>query len=237
MPGRCLVDLILGNAQVSTTLTISVPVSCLTPDDAEPTGDGPPHAAGTDLVADKGADGSAVEPDPAGRADPAGSETGAAADGLQAAVQRRWATGAPGCAIPGIGIIPAAALQTLLGRFGVRVSRMLVDARTGVTIETGSAAYRPPARLQQFVRARDGTCRFPGCRVAARRCQLDHVKPWPHGPTAPGNLICLCTHHHRLKTHTRWRPRLHPDGTVTWTDPFGQTYQSNPADHLRAHVA
>ncbi|CAN5732479.1 hypothetical protein BH24ACT8_BH24ACT8_24580 [soil metagenome] len=63
------------------------------------------------------------------------------------------------------------------------------------------------------------------------------MKPWPHGPTAPGNLICLCTRHHRLKTHTRWRPRLHPDGTVTWTDPFGQTYQINPADHLRAHVA
>ncbi|MDQ3358774.1 MAG: hypothetical protein M3424_04650 [Actinomycetota bacterium] len=64
-------------------------------------------------------------------------------------------------------IIPAAALQTLLGRFGVRVSRMLVDAQTGVTIETGSAAYRPPARLQHYVRARDGTCRFPGSRPGA----------------------------------------------------------------------
>ncbi len=81
-----------------------------------------------------------------------------------------------------------------------RLSRMLVDAQTGVTIETGSTAYRPPARLQHYVRARDGTCQFPGHRVAARPAQLDHVLPWPLGQTAPDNLICLCTHHHRLKT-------------------------------------
>ncbi len=54
------------------------------------------------------------------------------------------------------------------------------------------------------------------------------MKPWPHGPTAPGNLICLCTHHHRLKTHTRWRLTLHPDLRVEWTSPTGRTYVVRP---------
>ena len=50
-----------------------------------------------------------------------------------------------------------------------------------------------------FVRTRDQHCRFPGCAVRARYCDLDHVVPWPSGPTAPRNLICLCRRHHRVK--------------------------------------
>jgi len=52
------------------------------------------------------------------------------------------------------------------------------------------------------VRARDGTCRMPGLHDPAHRCQLDHVTPFPHGPTEPANLACLCTTHHGFKLHT-----------------------------------
>lgn len=114
---------------------------------------------------------------------------------------------------------------------------MLVDSQTGVTCETQSRCYTPSAFIRAFVQARDGTCRFPGCRVKARRCQVDHVVPWPDGPTEPANLICLCTHHHRFKTSGRWRPVLHPDGTVTWTDPFGDNWITYPVDHLDLQTA
>ncbi len=213
-----LVDLILGNADVTTTLTIAVPLSCLA-----------------------SADGQATQrPDATGTGTQTHTETRADNQVKTDSGTPGWSPrpGAPmGCTIPGIGIIPAQALQTLLQRFDIQISRMLVDADTGATRETSSTTYRPPARLRHHVQARDGTCRFPGCRISATRCQLDHIDPWPLGRTAPDNLICLCTHHHRLKTHTRWQPHLHPDGTVTWTDPFKQTYQTHPANHLQTYVA
>ncbi|MDP8977553.1 MAG: HNH endonuclease [Actinomycetota bacterium] len=37
------------------------------------------------------------------------------------------------------------------------------------------------------------------------------------GPTDPGNLILLCRAHHRAVHEGGWRPRLHPDGRVTFT--------------------
>ena len=92
--------------------------------------------------------------------------------------------------------------------------------------------YRPPQALAQRVRQRDGRCRFPGCHVAARFCDLDHVRPWPLGATADHNLISLCRRHHRIKQRLRWRALLHPDGTVTWTDPTGRQRTTTPVDAL-----
>ena len=61
---------------------------------------------------------------------------------------------------------------------------------------TAATSYRPSASLESLVRMRDGRCRFPGCSVAARFCDLDHVRPWPAGPTAAANLMCLCRRGH-----------------------------------------
>ncbi|MGZ5393916.1 MAG: HNH endonuclease signature motif containing protein [Mycobacterium sp.] len=60
--------------------------------------------------------------------------------------------------------------------------------------------YRPSAKLDRFVRARDLTCRFPGCTMPAEFCDIDHVIPYPLGATHPSNLACLCRKHHHLKT-------------------------------------
>ena len=45
------------------------------------------------------------------------------------------------------------------------------------------------------------------------------------------NLICLCKHHHRLKHGTAWKAFLAEDGTVTWTDPYGDEYVTYPVDY------
>lgn len=101
--------------------------------------------------------------------------------------------------------------------------------------EDPSPTYRIPAEMARLVRLRDGCCRFPGCATPARQCDLDHVRPWPDGPTAPTNLIALCRRHHRIKQRPGWNLRLHPDATITWRDPTGAEHTTWPVDHL--HLA
>ena len=105
--------------------------------------------------------------------------------------------------------------------------------RRGRARVTESEAYRPPQALIDLVRARDGRCRFPGCTINARFCDLEHVTPWPLGPTHPANLMCLCRRHHRVKQTLRWRVRIDPDATVTWTDPTGTLRTTLPLDFLQ----
>lgn len=89
--------------------------------------------------------------------------------------------------------------------------------------------YRPLKALADFVRCRDGTCRFPGCTRSALTADLDHTVPYPFGPTAASNLACLCREHHLLKTFwAGWDSRQFPDGTIVWTDPDGRTHTTHP---------
>lgn len=146
-----------------------------------------------------------------------------------------------GIEVPGVGVIPARYITTLINTFGVTITRMLVDNRTGTVLETGAEAYRPPVRMARQVRLRDGTCRFPNCTVRAERCDLDHVIPWPRGQTRADNLIALCRHHHRLKTITGWNPELMQgetlSGVVRWTDPYGEVWETRPVDHTQLTAA
>jgi len=95
------------------------------------------------------------------------------------------------------------------------------------------AQYRPSAKLAAFIRARDLTCRAPGCDVPASRCEVDHVIPWSEGgPTHASNLSCKCSTHHLVKTFWGWRDRQLPDGTLIWTLPSGQTHVTTPGSTL-----
>ncbi len=114
------------------------------------------------------------------------------------------------------------------------------DPLTGARLDPGddlaTAAYRPGDDLAALVRARDGRCRFPGCSVAARFCDLDHVRPWPLGATTATNLLTLCRRHHRIKQRPGWRLALAPDGVATWTDPTGLVRTTAPLNALHALV-
>jgi hypothetical protein len=92
--------------------------------------------------------------------------------------------------------------------------------------------YTPSRKLADFVRCRDLTCRFPGCDEPAYGCDLDHIIPYPVGPTCASNLGCLCRKHHLLKTFWGWLARQLPDGTTIWTAPSGQTYTTYPGSRL-----
>jgi hypothetical protein len=93
--------------------------------------------------------------------------------------------------------------------------------------------HRPGAALEEFIRMRDLTCRFPNCDVPAHGCDIDHRIPWPAGLTHPSNLRALCRKHHLLRTfHSGWSDVQLPDATIIWTSPTGHTSTTVPASRL-----
>jgi hypothetical protein len=123
---------------------------------------------------------------------------------------------------------------------GPIIRRLALQAVIKRIIHPGTAPperrYVPSRALADFVRCRDLTCRFPGCDVAAQRCDIDHTIPYPAGSTCASNLKCLCRFHHLLKTFWGgaggWRDRQEPDATIIWTTPGGQTYTTAPGSRL-----
>jgi hypothetical protein len=89
--------------------------------------------------------------------------------------------------------------------------------------------YTPNAALHRFLRARDQHCRFPGCRIPALRCDVDHTNDHARGgPTDVGNLAHLCRRHHVLKHAEPWTVTQRPGGVLQWTSPLGHTYSTHP---------
>ena len=112
----------------------------------------------------------------------------------------------------------------------VTLRRLVTDPVTGHLLDCGRTTYQAPARLRDFINARDRVCRFPGCNRAASRCQLDHVISWNDGgETRTDNLGPLCVRHHQLKTHAHWDIiESHADGRCTWRSPQGRRYDVDP---------
>jgi hypothetical protein len=130
----------------------------------------------------------------------------------------------------GYGPITAAAARRLAADADATWRRVLTDPRSGAVLDVGHHRYRPPAAMAEHVRHRDLTCTFPGCRVPAQACDLDHLVPYdpgdPAGRTAADNLVPDCRHHHRVKHLRGWSVRRDADGSVLWTTPSGRRYRT-----------
>lgn len=112
-------------------------------------------------------------------------------------------------------------------------TRILTHPETGAFLSYGRDTYRVPADLAGYVRVRDGTCRFPGCTVTARRTELDHTDDWAEGgATSADNLGCLCLKHHRLKHRGGWRVAQTGGGSLEWTSPIGRLHRTQPEHAL-----
>ncbi|WP_061682867.1 HNH endonuclease signature motif containing protein [Microbacterium laevaniformans] len=106
------------------------------------------------------------------------------------------------------------------------LARVLTDPVDGTVIAVDR--YRTAGPQRRFLRARDQHCRFPGCRRAAIRCEIDHTIDHARGgPTALWNLAHLCQRHHSMKQFTAWRVRQHPGGVLEWTSPTGRLYRED----------
>lgn len=138
--------------------------------------------------------------------------------------------------LAGYGPVPAGVARKLLASADPVFRRLLTDP-SGTVTAVDPARYRPTPGLEAMIRARDLTCRFPGCRRPATSARsgvdLDHTRPWPAGTTTPDNLAALCRHHHRVKhsgdqNSRGWALEQNGAGGLTWTTPGGHTYLTEP---------
>jgi len=128
--------------------------------------------------------------------------------------------------LAGAGPIDAATARGLAGGCP-GLDRILTHPITGAVLATDR--YQPTTDIRRFLRARDHRCRFPGCRMPAIRCDVDHTHDYAYGgATAACNLEHLCRGHHSLKHATPWKVRQLADGVLEWTSPVGHTYTDHP---------
>ena len=114
--------------------------------------------------------------------------------------------------------------------------RLFLDARGMLTC---TDTYAPTDRMRRFLRARDQHCRFPGCRMPARPCEIDHNHDRAKGgATDLDNLSCLCEGHHVLKhpdndDRWRWTATQYPGGVIEWISPDGRRYRDQPSPRVQ----
>jgi hypothetical protein len=114
--------------------------------------------------------------------------------------------------------VDADTARTLADTFGTRL-RLIVH-HEGRTLGVGRARRHPPGWLTDAVLALHDTCTEPGCTTPARRCPIDHARPWHDGGrTDHDNLAPLCVTANRTKEPDGWHCNQTPDGTRTWYHP------------------
>jgi len=106
---------------------------------------------------------------------------------------------------------------------------IVCDDTTGEPTHIVTPTRRPTAHQRRSVETRNRTCVFPGCRMPARRCDLDHTRAVAEGgKTCPCNLAPLCRHDHCIKHRYGWTYQQLPDGRWQWTTRLGHTYVQTP---------
>jgi hypothetical protein len=97
----------------------------------------------------------------------------------------------------------------------------------------GITRRRPKAEDLAFIRARDRTCRAPGCRRPARQCDVDHTDDWARShDSRQCNLACYCRLHHRFKHLKQSRLIQITPGTMGLKTPLGQHLVTHPEPYV-----
>ncbi|HET6920825.1 MAG TPA: HNH endonuclease signature motif containing protein, partial [Jiangellaceae bacterium] len=140
---------------------------------------------------------------------------------------------APG-ELAGVGPIPASLARELMAQ-AAGWRRLLTDPVDGHLVTQQIKTYRPSAAMRRFVLARSGgVCSARGCG-ARHDLQLDHVIPFPDGPTSASNFVPQCPPDHNGKTHAGWVHVLDPEsGALTQTSPLGRRYTTVPTPPVAA---
>jgi hypothetical protein len=102
----------------------------------------------------------------------------------------------------------------------------IIDPTTGLPVHNGTTRRRPTAAQRRAVEARDRVCMFPGCRIPATQCDLDHRVPWAQRPvTDSAGLDAACRYDHVTVRHNiGWRHSPLPGGDHLWISPLGHRY-------------
>lgn len=128
--------------------------------------------------------------------------------------------------IPGMGpIIADIARQVAFNQEEAEWRWTVTDPDRGI-FHTGILRRRPNTAQLRQIYARDLTCTFPGCRMPATDCDIDHEIPWAEGgPTSVRHNTPRCRYDHILKDHG-WKHRF-LNGEHIHTSPLGHTYVTN----------
>jgi hypothetical protein len=98
----------------------------------------------------------------------------------------------------------------------------VAEDHDGTPLDVGRKQRVVSTSLRRALWARDRGCTFPGCR---NRIYVDahHRHHWTHGGTTDlGNLMLLCTHHHRLVHEGGFNIRQEQDDRLTFVRPDGR---------------
>jgi hypothetical protein len=105
---------------------------------------------------------------------------------------------------------------------------VVADTRDGKIVAEGTTRRRPLASQRRQVENRNPRCIFPGCRMPASQCDLDHRKRWVEvKETKTDNLVPLCRHDHWVRHGAGWEHQPLPDGDHLWTSPLGLQYTTS----------
>ena len=104
----------------------------------------------------------------------------------------------------------------------------VTDPDSGQVIDNGVTRRRPTAEQSRHVQTRNQNCIFPGCRMPAVDCDLDHRIPWAQGgPTTTEHLVPACRHDHGIRHRHNWTHQPLPNGDHQWTSRLGHTYTTS----------
>ncbi len=141
----------------------------------------------------------------------------------------------------GVGLIPgghylsAEEVRELAIQAGGELHRLVTDPLDGRLVERSIKSYAFDQKMRDQIVAADQVCRAPGCKVAARGCQFDHVMEYGDGvtggPTSEINGEPLHGVHHQLKTWVAWKAVMDAYRNVTWTTLFGRVYRTRSFDY------
>jgi hypothetical protein len=101
----------------------------------------------------------------------------------------------------------------------------VTDPDTGMPVHIGTTKRRPDAGQERHVELRDLICAFPGCRMPATECDIDHIKTWAEtGRTNVRYLAPGCRHDHVGRHRYGWIYEPLPGGDYLWTSRLGHRY-------------
>lgn len=99
--------------------------------------------------------------------------------------------------------------------------RRVVTNKQGRVIDLGRSSRCFTGAAREAVTIPHVRCRWPGCDIPVRRCQIDHQHKWTHGGrTDAENGEPHCGHHNRLR-EAGFRAERQPNGTLNHYRPDG----------------
>ena len=114
---------------------------------------------------------------------------------------------------------------------------IICDDTTGEPTHIVTPTRNPSAAQKRRIQIRNTTCVFPGCRMPARGCDIDHTTAVADsGKTCDCNLAPLCRHDHGIKHQHGWTYQRLKDGTPQWITRLGHTYTTNQTPEGRYQI-